>query len=421
MKSTNARKPIVYAYGFDKLGYPRAAENNDEGKFVLRFIPYSSPDFLEPADGIVIPSGIFETFKTRLGAYGHPQTVCISDSHLLADREKQVFNACKAGAWICFLLSELDNVNPHTDLAKKVANQMFKIVRGHDPQPHIHCKADEFREFFNTYGIARTSLHFPRDDANTRILATSIDENATFAAECAATFFLLPFKSLQNLDADLVPLLRSAISSILVYKQRNELYLPDWVEQIQFQTEKRLNAKITELKARLEALKHESSVWRTYKGILSGSGRTLNQVVVNVLRQFFGLNLQSQEKYIEDAIIYNHNNEPAFVVEIKGVKGGIKRDNINQVDSHRERLELSHEIPGLLIINDFSEVAGLEQRRLKQIDRNHIELALRQNVRILRTTALLDLMLATEESNNRADTFITICTAGAPLVVVSTV
>ena len=409
---------MVYAYGFDKIGYGGMAEGEDDG-FNLRFISYRSTDSFESAEGIVIPSGIFEDFETR-GAAWQAYTICNPDKHRLADREKQMLNAYNAGAWVCFLLGRLDNGSrgewADTDLAKKLANQMFQGVHGHDPQPHVESKADEFREFFKTYGIARTSLGSPRYDAKTRILATSSGGKVVYAAELGGSFFFLPYKSLNDIGAELTPLLSSVIRGIVAYKQRNDLYLPDWVESIEFQAEKRLAQAISEGEARLGALKQEAMVWRNYKAILTASGRVLNTAIVNVLRTFFGLNLHSQEEYIEDAIIYGPSNEPAFVVEIKGVNGGIKRDNINQLDSHRERLGISHEIPGLLIINDFADVDGLEERRAKPIDLNHLELAMRQNVRILRTTALLDLMFAAEQGNDRASMFMSACLAGNPVV-----
>jgi hypothetical protein len=188
------------------------------------------------------------------------------------------------------------------------------------------------------------------------------------------------------------------------------------VESIRFQAEARIAEEIASSEQRVIQLREEARLWRSYKGILSASGPSLNEAVVIVLRSFFGLNLKSEETYVEDAIVYKSDGSSAFVVEIKGVNGGIKRDNVNQVDSHRERLQIGHEIPGLLIINDFCDTQDFDERKRKQIDKNHLSLAKAQNVKILRTTTLMELMLATEDRADRGSVFLRQCKAGEPVV-----
>lgn len=415
---TQMRKPLIYAYGFDQLAFLNAADVETDD-FLLRFIKYRSAESLASADGSLIPSGIFETFERR-GQAWQPYTVCQSDEHRLAEREKQVFNAWEAGGWTCFLLRELNNGEgdkwAETDLVKKMANQMFSNVRGHDPVPHVYGKADEFRDYFKTYGIARTSLGSPKYEDKTRVLATSAKDRHIFAAELGRSFFFLPLKSLDRINEELVPLLTSAIDSILEYKRRNDIYLPEWVDSIRFKRETFLDEQIAKLEQELIQNKEESILWRRYKGILTSSGHALTEIVISILRSYFGLDLHSKEAYIEDAIIYDEARKELFVVEIKGVNGGIKRDHINQVDSHRERLDLPPDVPGLLIVNDFADVPSVEDREKKQIDPNHLELATKQNVKVLRTTTLLKLMLTTEDDGQRRATFIKKCINGDPLV-----
>ena len=133
------------------------------------------------------------------------------------------------------------------------------------------------------------------------------------------------------------------MESILRYRQRNTRYLPEWLKTIQFAAEKKLEARKLEVEAELTALKAETDLWKEYKAILSATGRPLVAAVVSVLRNFFSLNLRSEENYIEDAIIYGDDGALAFVVEIKGVNGGITAQHVNQVDNHRDRLGISPE------------------------------------------------------------------------------
>lgn len=417
MRGVTRKQSLVYAYGFDRLGFTATSDIEHE-QFIIRFIPYRSmADSLEGADGLLIPSGIFETFQTHSPEW-QPYKMCHPDTHRIAEREKQVFNALRAGTWTCFLLRFLDNGTDgrwsNTDLAKKMANYMFGEVMGHNPTPHLFCKADEFCNFFKAYGIARTTLGAPK--RKSRLLATSANDRGIYAAEVAGDFFFLPLKSRQDIGNELPLLLSSAVESVLAYKQRHDFYLPEWLHDLRFRSETVLNKRISDIEKELNQLKEDSRLWERYKGILCASGRILNEIVVTVLRTFFQLNLHSEEAYIENPIIYDKYSNWLFVVEIKGVNGGIKRDHINQVDSHRERLELPPTVPGLLIINDFADVANSDERKKKQIDPNYLELAQWRNVRILRTTTLLDMMLAMEEMPERASEFIDACLAGTPLV-----
>ena len=50
------------------------------------------------------------------------------------------------------------------------------------------------------------------------------------------------------------------------------------------------------------------------------------------------------------------------VIEIKGVKGNFTRANVNQVDSHRERLKLPPTTPGILVMNTLMGVGSLQEK-----------------------------------------------------------
>jgi hypothetical protein len=85
------------------------------------------------------------------------------------------------------------------------------------------------------------------------------------------------------------------------------------------------------------------------------------------------------------------------VGEAKGTNGGIKRDHINQVDSHRERLGLTDAVPGLLLINNQMDVSGIAKRGETQVALEQVRHARRMNVLIARTIDLLYLMRYLED------------------------
>jgi len=284
------------------------------------------------------------------------------------------------------------------------------------PNPHVESKADDFREYFRSFGIARTALSSPRDKSKTRILATTQSGEEIYAAEFAGQWFFLPLKDLGNDREVLRSILTVAARSILAYKRRNDVYLPQWVDNIRFKEENEIATRLDQLKSEAATLQENGSLLKSFKAVLVASGRSLNEIVVSIFKSYFGLNLKSEEAYVEDAIIYDGSGSPKFVVEIKGVNGGLKREHINQVDSHRERLKLAPEVPGLLVINDFADSEGFDERKAKPMNADHLLHASRQNVKVLRTTTLIEFMLAVEGASDRRDVFLEQCELGNPLV-----
>jgi hypothetical protein len=136
-----------------------------------------------------------------------------------------------------------------------------------------------------------------------------------------------------------------------------------------------------------------------------------------LLREYFGLNVPGDDNNVEDAVIRD-GEHALYVVEVKGVRGGLKREHLNQIDSHRERLSLTADTAGLLIVNDFMEIEGLEQRSAKQFDAQHLKHAVDLNIRILRTTTLFELMLDIEhlQIQQRAGRFLSTCSEAQPLL-----
>jgi hypothetical protein len=129
-------KPTIFAYGFDAAGFAVPTDPLESAKFSIRFVTYASEESLEPADGIITPSGIFETWETSNSYMGSSSwLVCTNKDHL-AKREKEVFQNFKRGGWTAFLLRGVDNGDRKnwtgTDLAKRFLNPFFYDVVCHD-------------------------------------------------------------------------------------------------------------------------------------------------------------------------------------------------------------------------------------------------------------------------------------------------
>src|SRR5262249_46855326 len=144
----------------------------------------------------------------------------------------------------------------------------------------------------------------------------------------------------------------------------------------------------------------------------NSSGDILRDRVVALLRDFFGLKVESSEEFIEDAKITNDEGGPVAFIETKGVKSGVKREFINQVDSHRERHGFEASIPGLLIINNEMSLTGIDKRLSTTIAEDQIKHARNLNVLIVRTIDLLFFMKQLESAKDRKTKFLEILNSG---------
>ena len=157
--------------------------------------------------------------------------------------------------------------------------------------------------------------------------------------------------------------------------------------------------------------------WQSYKGILTQSGDSLKDKVVQILRNFFGLNVTDVEDFKEDAVIRDQDGEPLAIVEVKGTKGGIKRKYINQLDTNRERIGISPSTSGLLIINDQMNVEDISQRNETTVAEEQIQHAKNMNILIIRTLDFLFLMGYLENDDNRGEKLIDLFKGGGRLIV----
>jgi hypothetical protein len=224
------RKWTILAYGFDKVGFSIPSDPIEADDYVIRFLGYTAEQSLAEADGVIVPSGIFEQIKARTNYGGHHRWVECDKDHL-AKREKQVVQLFNKGGWAAFLLRRIETGSSdwdNSDLAKRFLTGFFRDVECHDPNPHVNCKTDEFADYLHDFGINRTTFGNPKGDRKPRVLAG--DWHQMVAAEILGQFFFLPLPSIDKGRTELIALVTKCADAILEYKRRNELYLPGWVE-----------------------------------------------------------------------------------------------------------------------------------------------------------------------------------------------
>ena len=166
------------------------------------------------------------------------------------------------------------------------------------------------------------------------------------------------------------------------------------------------------LELQVQAQRQELNQWRRYKVLLSATGDRLRLEVASSLRHYFGLAVGEEDKFREDLTITNEAGDTIAAVEVKATKGGVQREHINQVDNHRERNGLSPVTPGLLIINNATNRAGISARLEADVAPEQVRHAKAMNVLVFRTIDLLFLMRHLEESPNPGAKFIELVQAG---------
>ncbi|MFZ3173112.1 MAG: hypothetical protein WA118_14165 [Carboxydocellales bacterium] len=406
----------IYAYGFDILGFEIQNTQFDiKGVGEVEFIKFNESEKLERADGVVLPQGIFEQLEKKDAFYGEWVNVKVS-TELLLEREREVTNLLKNRKWICFLVAEIVDRVPQgdikdTDLCKRILNN-FSVDRAKiDGNAQVESKTNEFITFIENYGIAKTVFRLPYSSKiEIKVLAKS--NKGVVGLDIGNQVFLLPFHTTKRDEETLINALGLVIKSIIDYRQKRVLEAPLWLEEFGFNAEERITQHISSLMKQLEQLRYELEAWNKYKLILTTSGDILKDIVVNILEVYFGFSVDPIDEKREDAKILDNEGQALVMVEVKGTKKGIKREHINQVDSHRERNELTSDTLGILIINNEMSCVSIDQKIATEVPPEQIKHARNMNVLIIRTIDLLMLMKQLETLTNKKEVLLNIFNSG---------
>ena len=175
-----------------------------------------------------------------------------------------------------------------------------------------------------------------------------------------------------------------------------------------FEKESKLIEEKEQLLSEIEKININITKYSEYKKILIGSGEILVEHVAHVLSDGFSFKINSADELREDLKILNDNNDPLIFVEIKGTNRGVKREYINQTDSHRDRAGLYSTFPSLLIINTHIKNSASIDDKDQEIPGDQIKHAVKIGVLILRTLDLFFLLAHKDRGNITQQTLIEI-------------
>lgn len=415
MDISNQKNNIVL-YGFDILGFEIPKEPIiTEKRISINFSKFKDDVDLDKFDGVIIPQGIFEKINSSYDAFGNPSPEIRTETELLLEREREVFNLLDDKKWVCFLVREIIDSIPRghgyikiddTDLCKRVLN-FYKIGRKLiDGLTTLSTKTNEFNSYLSEYGVARTffNLSFEHSALEKEVLASY--RSYIVGLEFFQNLFFLPFHTTKVASSTLIDIAKTVSIAIIDYRQKRKTYLPPWLDNFQFRAEQSIKLQLAEVTQKIEKLNEELIRWENHKSILTVSGETLRKKIIEILENFFKFNVDTIDDGRDDAKILDENSSILFLVEVKGTKAGIKREHINQVDNNRERNCLPLSIPGILIINSEMSLPGIQKKLDTTVPDEQIKHAKQLNILIIRTIDLLYLMkhLENEAENKKAIT-----------------
>jgi len=397
-KENQLKREKVIVYGFDKLGYNLPGKALDGGQFSFEILGSTELEgSWEKAKGLIILSGTFENFyRDTLGFFraNYKQNV-------LSVIENHFYNLIGRGGWVCFLLvddlikkTDKDGDIRTFDLSKKFASQLgLDWINKESTDPVLSWKFDEFKSYIQKYGMRKTE--FERKSYNNDITVLSGDKENFTAFEAYKKIFFLPFQPTSTKDEMIIEVSTLLGNSINSYLLKTSTTLPEWTNEFQLQREINLIEEINVTNQKLNTIKEKLKGIRDYKLLLTTSGDNLRKIGITVLEEEFGYVIDPIDNGLEDAKIMNGDEILAFV-EFKGTNKGVKREYINQVDSHRERNNVDSSYPGILIINTKMKSSSIHEKMDETIAKEHIVHAERMNVTIIRTVDLLNVIKLNE-------------------------
>lgn len=390
------RKFNILAFGIERLGLPIPTEPISVRNFTIYFEKYETARRLNEYDGVIVPQGIFESFKV-VDSYMESYLSHAYDADALDKRKKETALLLGKGGFICFLLTNgfIDRNKgkdiASTDLAKYHLNYPnFYRENFKDRNAHVTPKQDEFKRFLELYGAASSYFRNHNDSLEFRVLA-EINGSPVGALINRAEYFLpsLIPDARPEIISEYFNLLGDALTSI-----HNKLHqeIPDWVDSYKFDEENSLNQERSALIAKLAEIDSRVQELSRFKAVLVHTGPELVADVSQIFENGLGIRVDMTDQFREDLKLLDEIGKVICVCEVKGINRGIGREYINQTDSHRERSGYDSKFPALLIANTNIKSARSIQEKEQDIAPEQIKHAAHMNVLVMRTFDLLGLL-----------------------------
>jgi hypothetical protein len=417
MEKAKENRLKIMVYGVESVGFKTPNKPIEKSKYVLVFHSLKTEDDFSDYEGVIF---LGETLE----AYEDEKLIC-TNTHEKLKRVKQLFKLRNKGGFICILINHIvDSINHHggygsgyigdysdTSLAKKFLNDigLAQDLRRYSKSPLQHFKIvrDEFKSFLADYGTTHSYFNKPYYWDTYEIKPICTIESYYTGMILRNNIFLLPCLAADKDEKSTIKLFTALADALTTTLSKLAQDIPLWVnEEYIFPKEKILIEDLEKQRQILIRLESEAEQYKKIKGCLSFGNDLLVEKVAFVLEHFLSLKVEWNEEYREDLKIFlPKSSKLSAIAEIKGVNAGVSREHINQVDSHRERLRLSSDFPAILVINTKMNATNMKTKDL-EIAAEQIKKAVSDNVLILRTLDLLNLIYLEEKGEITKDKII---------------
>lgn len=279
-------------------------------------------------------------------------------------------------------------------------NIHFDDIYGNTVYSNFKIRRSEFKSFLDNVGA--TTIQFNGNVIDDVICTTTQDHIVSFSKQVGKGLLLFIPCIWGSTKADyLVKLLEDLIKGIVSYSSRIILEPPHWLDNLQFLNEINIRNTIEEIKnEKILPLNKKLEYYNKIKSILWLG----NNQLANAINEFLielGFQTLIDEIFEEDLWILD-NEEKKIIVEIKSKNKNLSRQDISELDEHREA-RLVPNMTGLLIANTFLIANSLETKS-QPFPSNVIKKAVNTNVVITRTIDLyriFDAMERNEKINSK--------------------
>lgn len=411
MAKAEGYKPIILVYGMDRVGYPVPKEDIETKLCVLHFEPFNTKEKFQDYEGVILFQGIFEEIEKQVPKFSTSYIIikCYRDE--LQRRKKQYSLLREKKGFVCFLLIEpfveRDEYGDKsdTDLAKWALNYRSFFRKNIGKQiTLLRVVRNEFIGFLKHFGAAWTTFSCYNDAIDLKGIC-KYDMESTGIILWNKEYFIPTLKPKEYETDEFFKML--ADSLISSYKKLSG-EIPDWVNEYKFEEEKQLIEKKNKLQEETNKIDQKLMQFREYKKCVCYGNELLRESIIKVFRDGFNFKIDDTDKFKEDFKIVNSEGKSLVLVEVKGTNKGIKREYINQTDSHRERAGLYEKFPSILIINTNIKKSNSLKDKYQQIAREQIKHAVRMNVLVMRTIDLLNVLYLKKKEKLKREDFLDI-------------
>ena len=364
--------------------------------FRLDFKPFDTKRRFNEFDGIILFQGCFEDVRRETDWTGSGYDTLKYHKDELDKRLNETKLLLKQGGYICFILCRrfVDGDSgrwANTDLAKIFLN-LSSFYRNDlsTRTTGIRCVRNEFNRFLEIYGACRAT--FENLNENIEIKPVAMLGSKLAGMIMWDELFFVPALLPENVNERVSEFFTLLADALVATRRKLVFEVPEWADKLLFPSETSLREEKSSAIARIEEINAEIDVYRNYKKALVQGDDQLVDTVSEILDKGFGFNIDPVDEYREDLKIIDGEGVPLVFCEVKGVNRGVKREHVNQADSHRERADLSATFPTLLIINTHIKNARNLDEKDQDVPLEQVIHGKKNNVLIIRTLDLLRLL-----------------------------